>query len=92
MHLSMTLKIVCIISWNDAAALAMPNGITICLKSSWLVGNAVFLLSAATMPIRLYTFFMSKLVNHCMLLVLLNNSVMSNRNYLLWIVRQFTLL
>ena len=74
---------------NDTGVLVRPNGITVYSKSPCLVWKAVFHSSPTAILIRLYPFFMSKLVNHFVPLVLLSSSLMSGRRYLFTIVRWF---
>ena len=83
----MSLKIVCMISWNDAEVLVRPNGITVYSKSPGLVRKSVFYSASAVIHIRLYQFFSSNLINHFPPLVLSSNSLMSGSGYLLVSVR-----
>ena len=74
---------------NDAGVLVKLNGITGYFKSPCVVQKAVFHLSPAAILISLYPFFSYKLMNHFKAIVLASNSQMSDRGYMISIIRQF---
>ena len=85
----MSLTIVSIISEHYAGELVRPNGIKVYWKSLCLVWKIVFHLSSAAILITLCLFFKSNLVNHFLTLGLSTNLLISDRGYLLGIMRQF---